>query len=266
MSNAIIYYTADGISTPNPSDKNTLHVQCDESAILLQAPGTYTLRTIVTKSGKSPSAVAQGMYILSRPRYDQYPVNPLIANDFKVQPDVEIIVVEKDLVYSNYCPKRNIRGRLVVLHNPIGHFDILPPIEGCSSGKLELPSISGRSFRPVPGFNLSEYLVSIDYSNIHTTKIIGTGEYIRYDDTDDRELVIDISKANKVPSYINKLLSKGYADKENRNNYKSLKLSLLNELGDQYDKTKDLGCQVVTNAGFFNTTSNKCFGNIISYG
>ena len=49
-----------------------------------------------------------------------------------------------------------------------------------------------------------------------------------------------------------------------KDNIDSEMIVKLNELSDkQYLEVEKLGCQVVTNAGFFNTTSTDCFGNLI---
>ena len=47
------------------------------------------------------------------------------------------------LVYIRRCPDRTIRGHLVVLHNPVGHLDVMEPLNRCGGG-LSLPSVSGR--------------------------------------------------------------------------------------------------------------------------
>ena len=143
----VVYYSTDGRSTP--SVEYSKHVPCG-AAITLEAPGTKVVRAIATGPAKSPSSVAQGSYVLVRPAYDELPVNPA-HNEYKVEPDVEIIRIEKDLngaIY--YCPKRSVSGRLVKLRNPVGHFEIVPPAEGCDAGRLERPSVSGRVYRPPP--------------------------------------------------------------------------------------------------------------------
>ena len=100
---------------------------------------------------------------------------------------------------------------MIVVENPIGHFDMLDPLGGCDSGKLELPSISGRAF-----------------------------------------------KAHKIPdnsSFFDKYQYQGgLGDDE---------WDLWNQ---EYQSVSELGCEVVTNAGFFNVSSGKCFGNIVSRG
>ena len=73
---------------------------------------------------------------------NSYPLQPL--------PDYEIHIVEKEIPsHSSTCSSRNIRGRLVILHNPLGHFDIVEPLGGCTRGQLSLPSLAGKKFRPI---------------------------------------------------------------------------------------------------------------------
>jgi hypothetical protein len=114
-------------------------------------------------------SITIGVYKLVMPAYDEYPVNTALSYQgdyiyiilsiyliiylsyyltlpsFQVQPKVEILVVEKNLapIGGYYCGKRNIRGRLVVLHNPLGHFDIVQQTGGCRGGSLSVPSQSG---------------------------------------------------------------------------------------------------------------------------
>jgi len=246
--NSIIYYTTDGKSTP--SQQSLLHVRCGED-ISLTAPGNYVVRALSVTDGKSQSGLIQGNFVLTRPQLDKYEVGRLEGR-FQVQPDVEVIVVEKDMErVDNQCPMRNIRGRLVVLHNPSGHFEVLPPLAGCSSGQLEFPSVSGRNYQS-SAFNLTDYVVTdaqSDYSISATS------------------MIIDTSRMEIIPWYMNSLLTDGGSPVSGRaDNLKSIDLTMLRELHAQYDSVKSLGCQVVTNAGFFDVTSGYCTGNLISEG
>jgi hypothetical protein len=82
-----------------------------------------------------------------KPPYDTFPVGTI---NFDTLPSYRVNVVEKNLAaaaaagYS--CDRRNIRGRLVVLDNPIGHFDIVEPEGGCGT-TLKLPSTTGGKFK-----------------------------------------------------------------------------------------------------------------------
>lgn len=141
----IIYYTIDGITTPTISSP---HVSCGDS-VALPGHGKYTIRSFRASDSKAPSAFVEGIYILLRPPYDTFPINP--NSTYQMKPDIDVFVVEKNLkptgyYESRYCGDRNVRGRLVVLHNPVGHFDILEPLNGCGAGFV-LPSISGRDWK-----------------------------------------------------------------------------------------------------------------------
>ena len=246
-----IYYTTDGKSTP--SQQSSRHVHCGED-ISLTAPGSYVVRAFSVADGKSQSELIHGTFALTRSPLDKYKVSRRMEEGgrFQVQPEVELIVVEKDLEYSYQCPKRSVRGRLVILHNPSGHFDVLPPLTGCSSGKLEFPSVSGRTYQS-SAFNLTDYVVR-DAT----------------DSSSSSSIVIDTSKIERLPWYMNSLLtdgsSPGTASGRSTDHLKSIDLSVLRELQAQYNSVQSLGCQVVTNAGFFNVTSGTCTGNLISGG
>jgi hypothetical protein len=250
-SSITMYYTTDGKSTP--SQQSSRHVRCGED-ISLTAPGSYMLRAFSIADGKSESAMIQGNFELTRSPLDKYKVSRSEGR-FQVQPEVELIVVEKDLDYSYQCPKRSVRGRLVILHNPTGHFEVLPPLTGCSSGKLEFPSVSGRSYKS-SAFNLTDYVVRDDA--VQTDSI--------------SSIVIDTRKVEKrLPWYIDSLLTNTNDDDtpvsgKRADHLKTIDLSILRDLQAQYNSVQSLGCQVVTNAGFFNVTSGTCTGNLISGG
>ena len=252
-SSIAIYYTTDGKSTP--SQQSSRHVQCGED-ISLKAPGSYLVRAFSIANGKSQSAMIQGTFVLTRSPLDKYKVSR-VQGRFQVQPEVELIVVEKDLEYSYQCPKRSVRGRLVILHNPSGHFEVLPPLTGCSSGKLEFPSVSGKNYQS-SAFNLTDYVVRDDDA-VQTDSI--------------SSIVIDTSKIEKrlLPWYIDSLLTDTNDDDtlvsgKRADHLKTIDLSMLRDLQAQYNSVQSLGCQVVTNAGFFNVTSGTCTGNLISGG
>jgi hypothetical protein len=205
----VIFYTTDGITTPSTTSP---HASCGES-ISLSGPGKFTIRSFRTSERKAPSAIVEGVYILLRPPYDTFPVNP--NSTFQMKPDVDVFVVEKNLKptgysESRYCSDRNIRGRLVVLHNPVGHFDILEPLAGCGSG-LVLPSVSGRDW-----------------------------------------------KRNKA---VEPLPSVRHFYRDKIHEMSSEEISRW-----QKEYSSNSGCDVVTNAGFFNITSTACFGDIVTNG
>ena len=94
------------------------------------------------------SQIGYANYDISIPPYDVLDVNIDHLLPFQFKPKVDVFAVSKNLDVSSYsynsCPKRNIRGHHIILHNPLGHFDILPPAGGC--GKLVLPSETSKNF------------------------------------------------------------------------------------------------------------------------
>ena len=236
VADAVVYYTTDGVSTPNTQSKSVI---CG-GTITLRAPGNYNIRAMATAAGKSPSSFQQGTYVLTRRKYDEYKIS-YIDNLFDIQPQVNVKVIEKDLKdRQSYCPLRNVRGRLATLKNPVGHFHILPPLGGCSSGQLQLPSSSGREFRPREGFNLSSFIAR--YS---TSAEDGTGLFHLH------EHMIHL-----LPPYLKKeLVDRTAIPRDQLLQWKA-----------RYESVKDIGCQLVTNAGFFNTSNFHCLGDIISDG
>ncbi len=232
---AVVYYTSDGVSTPSTESKSVI---CGGS-ITLKAPGKYVIRAMATAAGMSPSSINEGTYILTRRKYDEYKVSH-IDNLFDVQPQVNVKVIEKNFDKQSYCPSRDVRGRLATLKNPVGHFHILPPSGGCSSGLLQLPSLSGKEYRPREGFNLSSFI-----SEYSTSEEDGTGLFHLH------EHMIPL-----LPQYLKKeLIDKTAIRKDQLLNWK-----------ERFESVKDVGCQLVTNAGFFNVTNFHCLGDIISDG
>ena len=231
---AVVYYTTDGTSTPSINSKS---VPCGGS-IRLIAPGKYVVRSMTAASDKSPSSVNEGVYILIRRQFDEYKANS-IDDPFDIQPQVSVKVIEKDFNVGSYC-ERNVRGRLATLKNPVGHFHILPPSSGCSSGQLQLPSVSGRAFQPKDGFDLSDFIT----------------EYLPTSDSYLGMFQLREDKMNELPAYLKRELNGG----------RSISLKQLLAWKASYGKVKDLGCQLVTNAGFFNTSNFHCLGDIVSDG
>lgn len=272
-----VYYTLDGVKTPSEKSDS---VPCGET-ITLTAPRTVTVRAMAVQAGKATSSVVQGVYVLVRPRYEEHPVNPVGMQTFSVQPDVSIMVVEKNIPeVRSYCSARNNRGRLIVLRNPVGHFDIVPPVQGCSSGKLELPSVSGRPFRPAAGFNLTSYIEmkaalqrkltsqslaerserghlrrATTEAPVQESFAILDGEQ----QPEDVRLRIDTARRSELPAYLKTLVEK-------TGNDSIIRVSTLEGLGQRYGQVEHLGCQIVSNAGFFNVTSKHCLGDIVTTG
>lgn len=268
VSSGRVYYTTDGVRTP--SEQHSDWVPCGGSISLL-SPSTTIVRAIAVGANKVASGVAQGTYVLVRPAYEEHPVNPAGLLSFSVQPQVDIVVVEKNIdEVRTYCSKRNIRGRLIVLRNPVGHFDVVPPLRGCDGGVLELPSVSGRHFQPRDGFNLTTFIgEKVDRKRSHQPslrrnlrkEVVAAGathESAESESPSELRLPLDPAAGlDHMPPYLRKLLDEEHG---------SIRVSKLQELGEQYEQVRDLGCQVVSNAGFFNVTSNACLGDLVSAG
>ena len=134
-----IHYTTEEKKAP---DRTSRYVHCGDT-IIIGGPGTIYFRAFAISDNMYQSDVFKGDYILVKPAYDSYPVGSI---DFHVLPRYQVHVVEKNLQSSDpyHCSNRNIRGRLIVLENPIGHFDFIEPAGGC--GAVSLPSVTGASF------------------------------------------------------------------------------------------------------------------------
>jgi hypothetical protein len=117
-----------------------------------------------------------------------------------------------------------------VLHNPIGHFDILPPLGGCGKG-LVLPSVTGRH----------GWLVSLAADN--------QGD-------DGAEILSPSSHASMLPS------QREFYSKQ----IEKLSQADLVQWQEEFPSSASAGCDAVTNAGFFNISSSACFGDIVTQG
>lgn len=168
---AEVHYTFGEFEQPEPS---SMYVKCGER-IRLPGPGKIIFRARLVMSGNAmryPSDVVQMEYTIVKPIYETFPVGIL---DFEVIPRFKVHVVEKNLE-DRYCStKRNVRGRLVVLENPIGHFDILQPKGGC--GKLAQPSESAAEFN-ASYQAISQVMLRYDAHNYYTSNITNWREKI----------------------------------------------------------------------------------------
>jgi hypothetical protein len=236
----VVYYSTNAMVTPNTVTSS--HVPC-ESSILLEGPGRFVVRAILTADGKSPSGIVEGIYVITRPKYDTYPVNP--NSKLQMHPDVDVYPVAKNLDETTsmkklYCSKRNVRGRLVKLRNPIGHFDVLQPLHGCGNG-LSLPSASGRQYMPY-----SNKEDSLSSNSLKSLSASG---------------VTPFSGDSDIDNSIYKRHMRFYSTQ-----LQSLTQTELEVWKSNYDSTNKEGCEVVTNAGFFNISSYACFGDIVTNG
>lgn len=217
-SNSTVYYTMDGFSTPNSHSSNR---KCGQF-VRLSAPGKYIVRAYLDEPGKYPSSIQQGIYNIKRLNTTEFPVNTSLL--FSVHPKVDVSIVQKDLSSYSYCDPRHIRGRRVILENPIGHFDFAYPKGGCRGGGLTLPSISGRDFKSQKPWDL------------------------RY-----------LNDSRSQSQY--RLFANLFQTKRNDEIAQQIR-----NWEREYNAAKNLGCQVVTNAGFFNITSGACFGDLVMDG
>ena len=128
-----VYYTI-GLATPSSSSP---HVQCGQS-ILLRAPGHYVVRAYVHSAAMSASSIVQGEYKITRPAADTFPVKG--AWQFRVQPVVDVQTVA--------TADGSAQGRLVVLDNPMGHFDVILPTDSDGEGFGTVSAV-GAAFSPV---------------------------------------------------------------------------------------------------------------------
>lgn len=205
------YYTLDGTapvvgnSSPGGSggESATAHVACGDQVEVGGGPGKVLVTVVVVAAGKANSQAAQYLYTLTRMQQDTWTARGS-SGAWSVQPEVDVVVVTKDFKgVTGAQLNRPVRGRLVVLHNPVGHFSIAPPLGGCKAG-LALPSETGRHF--------------------------------------------DVTMAGpavspKVPAGVD-----------------------VRALDEAYTRTKGLGCQVVSNAGFFDVPTGACKGNVVTGG
>jgi len=113
-----VYYTSDGSSMPSLLSES---VPCG-GRILLRAPGVFVLRALAFRPGLGPSAFLVGRFALSRKRFDEYPAAP---RPWQVQPLVTVKLLHKELPDLTCPDKRDIKGRLALLANPLGHFQAL---------------------------------------------------------------------------------------------------------------------------------------------
>ena len=119
----VVYYTI-GLSTPS---MDSTHAQCGQS-ILLKAPGDYVIRAFVHTDDMSNSGILQAEYKVARPGFDTFPAMASGPEDYRVQPVFDVRPVAK--------ADGSARGRLLVLDNPVGHFDVILPPNGEEYGTV----------------------------------------------------------------------------------------------------------------------------------
>ena len=195
-----VYYSLDG-SMPTTND-TTAHVPCGGQVEVGGGPGKVLLSVVAATEGKASSQTAQYLYTLVRTHQDTWHASSDDADDLGVQPKVDVLVVTKRFT----APDRDVRGRLMVLHNPVGHFSVAPPVGGCTAG-LSLPSETGRAFDP---------------ATLPPSSPAG-------------------ATWGKLP--------------------KKLDVARLDAA---FTAARRLGCQVVTNAGFFDVPTGACEGNVVT--
>lgn len=113
---------------------------------VLEDIGEYMLTAYYIADDLVVSKAASVKLTLTRPPFDTKPVHINRKKPFQFKPNVDVFVVSKELDSShNGCTKRTIGGHHIILHNPLGHFDIMPPAVGCGNG-LSLPSDTSKRF------------------------------------------------------------------------------------------------------------------------
>ena len=114
--------------------------------MLLEDIGTYSLAAHYSIDDLAVSKTRTMKYTLTRPPFDTKPVYVNRKAPFQFKPKVDVFSVSKDLPPPRIgCSGRNVRGHHVILHNPLGHFDVLPPAAGCGVG-LSLPSETSHKY------------------------------------------------------------------------------------------------------------------------
>lgn len=130
------------------TNKLSRPVQCIscKDHIFLDDIGTYTVSAYYSIDDLTVSKTVTRTFSLTRPPFDTKKLYINHKIPFQFKPKVDVFTVSKDLPAPRYgCSKRNVRGHHIILHNPLGHFDILPPSGGCGAG-LALPSDSSKDF------------------------------------------------------------------------------------------------------------------------
>lgn len=255
---AEIHYTTNAASTPKLSSPT---LACGQR-LTLAAPGHYLLRAFVSAADKSPSAVVEASFVLALSPYDELPVNP--AALFQVQPLVEIFVVAKDFPRAGgganaaQCEDRTVRGRLVVLSNPLGHFDIVEPFGGCGTA-LSLPSVTGQHFAPPIGRSTVKDKAPIASSSSSSSDVIVSSR------NSSEVQAQQLGDAN-VDATVNDGVRHSVFRDDKQFGPDGATPAKLRRWAEEFAAASPLGCQVVTNAGFFNTSSHACIGDIVTAG
>ncbi len=135
----MVYYTDDGVSTP--TTKSTRYAPCG-GTITLFAPGAYIVRAIAAAPGVAPSAIIQQEFQLRLAAYEEQPCRQSL-NRYTARPHVSLDTIVFERKQTGGCngaiecnvTSNAVAGKIAVLHNPIGHFNIIPPTGGsCAVG------------------------------------------------------------------------------------------------------------------------------------
>jgi exopolysaccharide biosynthesis protein len=196
-------------------------------AVVLDNIGNYILSVYFSIDGLVISKERKLKYTLTRPQFDTKSVYFRKDMPFQFKPKVDIFTVSKELNDRYGCSKRNIRGHHIVLHNPLGHFNILPPAGGCGKG-LSLPSESSRKFS-------NSFQEQNDGSNSSSSgnNFFQNPTYKRMIDQLSKEDIAEWRRQHAAARSQRAAMS---------------------------------SCTVTTNAGFFDVNNFNCLGNLVSEG
>eukprot|EP00607_Mallomonas_marina_P000535 CAMPEP_0182424676 /NCGR_PEP_ID=MMETSP1167-20130531/10907_1 /TAXON_ID=2988 /ORGANISM="Mallomonas Sp, Strain CCMP3275" /LENGTH=745 /DNA_ID=CAMNT_0024604663 /DNA_START=94 /DNA_END=2331 /DNA_ORIENTATION=+ len=117
------------------------YLLCDaDPGIVFYAPGSLVVRAFAKAPNKSRSGTTESVYHVVHPTYDELPMRaPKTAAELRVSPEVTVRWLRKTLsvvpsvstAHRCDCGPRDIHMRVVIVDNPLGHFDFLPPLSGC---------------------------------------------------------------------------------------------------------------------------------------
>lgn len=135
--------------------------------LLLEDIGSYSVAAHYAIDDLVVSKTRTMKYTLTRPPFDTKPVYVNRKAAFQFKPKVDVFSVSKDLPLPRAgCSPRNVRGHHIILHNPLGHFDVLPPAAGCGVG-LSLPSETSQKYgAAVNGDSTGQFFRNPNYKHM----------------------------------------------------------------------------------------------------
>lgn len=221
-----------------------------------------------------------------------------------VTPDMKVYSVEKEIQESRYGSKRTVRGHMLVLYNPIGHFNVIPPAGGCRIPKRGRKQ-SSKSHSKMSNGNCSSFHSNWTDCNSTVNGAVNETNTTIAMDTERVAAPPSVTGRAYQPQYSvhsslhHVLFGNGSGKKDfqhentstNRSMRGSLMTSSLDTSGssgvvttsgfrqwelkynamlpvDRYGAKNaskiPMGCHAVTNGGFFNVTTGECFGHVVT--